>query len=310
MLGKLDSERFQSSLVISPSSLVTFLNSPAEYHQRYILGKRPEQTEAMLVGEAIHCAILEPDKFDSRFATVSPEVNYIKTADEIIEAIKAHGEKPVSRRKGDLISQLLALDPDARILDVYLDEVTESGRKLLKPSDFKMCLDIQSKVKSHDWLSRVLSKGNAEQWVWSQFTENTIIHGRMDFFSNEFNQPVILDFKTVKSAHPESFQRQIFNEKLYVQAAMYCDMVKDSTGKDPLFAWVTIEKSEPYVIEIYAADFGLLEAGRSTYHKGAQRLIEATESNNFRGYTNGKVTTITLPSWAFNRLDYYAEQEI
>jgi hypothetical protein len=309
MLGELDPERRQSSLVISPSSLVTFLNSPAEYHQRYILGKIPEQTEAMIVGEAIHCAVLEPNKFHERFATSVPDGNYLRTVDEIVEAIKLLGEKPTSKRKGDLVTQLLALDPNARILDVYLDEVTESGMKLLKPHDFQMCLDIQLKIKSHDWLSRVLSKGQAEQWIWSQFTESTIINGRMDFFSGEFNQPVILDIKTVKSAHPESFQRQIWNDKLYVQAAMYCDMVKNATGRDPLFAWVTIEKSEPYVIEIYAADFGLLEAGRAVYHKGAQRLIEATQANNFRGYTDGKVTTITLPPWAFNKLDYYADQE-
>jgi len=239
MLEKLSSELRLNSLVISPSSLVTFLNSPAEYHQRYVLGKKSEQTDAMLLGEAIHCAVLEPDRFLERFSNSNPSGNYLRTVEELTEAIRALGEKPTGKRKGDIITQLLTLDPNAKILDVYLDEILESGKKPLKPQDFQMCLDIQSKAQSHEWLSRVLAKGQAEQWVWSQFTESTILHGRMDFFSNEFNQPIILDVKTVNSAHPENFQRQIWNDKLFIQAAMYCDMVKNATQKDPLFAWAS-----------------------------------------------------------------------
>jgi hypothetical protein len=297
------------SFYISPSSLVTYYKSPAEYYQRYVLNKKSEQTDAMLLGEAIHCAVLEPNEFDNRFCNANPTGNYLKTVEDITEAIRALNEKPTGKRKGDLITQLLSLDPNAKILEVYLTEIAESGRKALKPDEYQMCLDIKQKVSEHAWLSKALESGRSEVWLNSDYSKGVRLHGRMDFFSNNAKQPIILDLKTVRSAHPEEFQKQIWNDQMYIQAAMYCDMVKKATGKDPLFAWVTVEKKEPYVIEIYAADFGLIEAGRAVYYKTIDKLIDALNSNNFRGYTDGSVNNISLPSWAFSKLDYYADHE-
>jgi len=49
--------------------------------------------------------------------------------------------------------------------------------------------------------------------------------------------------------------------------------------------------------------------GRAMYNKTIIDLIKAHNNNSFSNYTDGKVTTISLPQWAFNKLDAYAEQE-
>ena len=51
---------------LSVSALKAFNRSPNHYIQ-YLTGPR-KASKAMAFGSALHCAVLEPDEFDSRYA--------------------------------------------------------------------------------------------------------------------------------------------------------------------------------------------------------------------------------------------------
>jgi hypothetical protein len=309
MFERVSDKLRESNLVLSPSSISVFLKSPPQYHREFVLGLKPEQTSAMFEGEVIHKAILEPDRFEKEFLVPEPRETFLTTIEQLKAEIMRFGEKPVKGSKADLINQLLALNPSARIWDVYLDEINASERRVISQTLWETCREIQNSVKRHLWLSKALDGGESEVPCYFEFSEGVILSMRMDFYNTKHKQPIVLDVKTTRCAEYESFQRDVWNHNLYVQAAIYVDAVQKITGVTPLFAWVAVEKQAPYAVEVYAADFGLLEAGRAVYHKTIPKIIERYHSQDW-SYNKNKIVNLTLPAWGFSKLDHYAEGEL
>lgn len=302
-------EARQGNLVLSPSSITTYLKSPAKFEWQYVLGNKSEQTPAMFEGEVIHKAILEADTFDQAFVVMEDKYSFLNTIEEFKQEIANLGHKPAKGLRQDLIDQLLALNPEAKVWDTYFKALTASNRRVISPTQHKVCLDIQNKVARHSWLSKALQGGVAEQWAHFEFSKGIYLNMRMDYYNAAHKQPIVLDIKTTRSASFEGFQKEIWNQQMYVSAAIYCDAVEKITGKTPLFAWVVIEKEAPYPIEVYSADFGLLEAGRAVYRKTIGKICDSLNNNDF-SYNQNKIINMNLPAWAFNKLDAYAESEI
>ena len=308
MFKQIAHETRQNNLVLSPSSIITYLKSPAQYQWQYILGNKSEQTPAMFEGEVIHKAILEPDTFDSVYTVAEERHTFLQTIEEIKGAIEATGATPVKGKKPDLIAQLLGLDPTARVWDVYLSGLEASERRVIPRPLHNACLEIKKRVEGHPWLFKALQGGRVEEWAHVQFSENVYLNMRMDYYNDLHKQPIILDVKTTRNASFESFQKDVWNYSMYVSAAIYVDTVEKLTGRTPLFAWVVVEKEAPYPVEVYSADFGLLEAGRAVYRKTIDNLIDSVNKNEF-SYNKNKIVSLNLPAWAFNKLDAYAESE-
>lgn len=312
MFERLSDEIRKENLVISPSALMEFAISPAHYHAAYIL-KEKEQTDAMFEGELVHKIILEPEKFEDKFAVLEPKENYLTTVDQIKEAITDLGEKPVRGNKSDLISQHIALDPNAKIWELYLERMNEQNKRLVDHKTYGKLMRIVHNVKKHPWLSKTIPGGMIEQPAWFKHELGIYFSLRMDYFNKGLGigkVPLVLDVKKVRNANPMEFQKTIFNNKLFIQAAIYVDAIKAITGIEPHFAWALVEFDSPYNVEVAAADNGCIEAGRQAYNKLLRKFIECHETNSWPSYTNGICTNVSLPPWAFEKLDYDADMEI
>lgn len=298
--------------ILSPTSLITLFNSPKHFYSRHIL-KEGETTKAMEDGRIIHKAVLEPYDFDKEYFVMDEKSEYISTVDEIKSTIVDLGEKPVKGNKSDLVNQLLGIDPNAKIWDVYLENMMNDGRKPVKQEMWQTCQRIIAEVKNHKWLSKALNGGMIEQCAWWEHSSGAFISMRMDFYHPSMGlgkRPVIIDLKKSRSAHPGYFSKQIWDYGLFIQAAVYVDGVKKITGEEPLYCWAVVEDKPPYAIETYSADFGMLEAGRNVYNKMIEKYFECKKSGIWPGYTDGRVTNIALPHFAYGKLDEYAEMEM
>jgi len=309
-LRYLPKEEREGKLVISASGLIEMMNSPKHYYSRYILGEQ-EETKAKEDGTLLHMAYYENEKFLEKYEVLNDKSEYLSTADEIKEKIKELGGKPKGK-KDELINQLLELDSSCAIWDSYLSQIKESGKKIISADDHKKVLRVIEGINGHWWLSKLPTE-NRQVEVAGHYTHKSgvIISFRLDDlrFANN-GQPIILDLKKTRNASPESFSRDIWNYKLFVQAAIYTDAIKDIFGIEPKYAWIASEFASPFCLEVYAADFGMIEAGRAIYNKMIMKYQECMESDLWPSYGNGKVQEIALPHWAYNKLDEYAEQEL
>jgi hypothetical protein len=304
------SER-ENKMVVSVSSLTEMMRSPKHFYSKYVLGNQVEPTKAMLDGQMIHMALLEPDKFQNQYVVADDRALYLETVTDIKTRIESNGDKPVKGKKEDLIRQLLEIEPAAKIWEVYMQQLNESGKKIISQDDFKKCQRIIEEVKKHEWLKRIPeSRSNEISGYWVH-PSGVHITFRLDcLFFGKGNRPVIVDVKKARDASPTEFAKAIWNNKLYIQAAVYVDAVRAITGSEPLYCWAVVEDTEPYCIEVYSADDGMLGAGNAVYTKLLNKYVECYQTNKWNGYTDGKVNPIALPHWAFSKLDEYADQEL
>lgn len=309
---KISDEQRRSNLVLSPSALIELNKSPKHYYSTYVL-KEKEQTEAMFHGEVLHKLILEPDQFESKFIVSEPKENFLVTIDELKNAILARGGVVPKGKKEEIVKALRSIDSEAYIWEDYIEKLLGSGRRIVTDDLYKRMKRVVGEVKSHDFLSKAISGGCVEQPAWWQHHDGLIINMRLDFFNPAMGlrkMPVIVEVKKCKSASPRAFQRKIYDEGLFIQAAVQVDGVKAITGLEPTFCWAAVESDPPYAVECYAIDQGSLEAGRVVYNRLIRTFLECKETDRWPGYTNGRVNNIALPAYAFDQIEYQSEDEL
>jgi hypothetical protein len=126
------------------STLKAMADSPRAY--RYAVQMPREDTPAMLMGRAVHCAVLEPDRFDDAFAIYTG-----------------------ARRAGkDWIA--------------FKDE--HAGLDILKPAERVTAMCIRDAVRDEPRAMRYLETGRAEivlQWT----SQHTQLKARLDWISGD-----------------------------------------------------------------------------------------------------------------------------
>lgn len=124
---------------LSYSAFKTLNSSPPDWWWDSVFNILEDQvqrsTPALRFGSALHCGLLESlEELKRRFGVKPSEdhpdyKDYARTIPDIKAAITALGNKPLGSGavKADWIAQLLELDPNAKILDIAIDEWKRRG---------------------------------------------------------------------------------------------------------------------------------------------------------------------------------------
>jgi len=165
------------------SSLKHIGVSPLYY--RYMAAQSYD-SPAMLVGRAVHCAVLEPEAFESRYVT-QPDFGDLRT-----KAGKA-----------------------AR------DAFKPFGREVLTVAQRETVSDMARAVRQHDTAARLVRElTHREHSVfWTDAATSLRCKGRLDGVGPGY----ILSLKTTRQNTPGAFARDYFNMLYHAQAAFYAD---------------------------------------------------------------------------------------
>jgi len=121
----LDSEQINASDL-------KLINSRTPAHYLASLSKPKEENQAMKIGSAIHCAVLEPDFFDERHIILPDGVDG-------------------RTKEGKTI----------------ISEAKQSGKVILSKSDYDLCHAVSASVMSHKDLNHSLKSGDSELSVFT-----------------------------------------------------------------------------------------------------------------------------------------------
>lgn len=195
---------------LSFSSLSAFSVSPYAFIA-YKVAERKE-TPAMLMGEVVHCRVLEPEEFDKRYR-VAPNVSASTTEGKAVwaeifeemtgvELARNKQGNPILPKMADLINEIKAKTG----VTVLPGSVAEEG----------------------DFRARRLLQNRASRWVIDQLTQTEAaiefdcqgvkIRGRVD----GLGENLILDIKNVPNAELRAASFTIKARKLHWQAWAYC----------------------------------------------------------------------------------------
>lgn len=255
---------YHASPRLSRSALVDILRSPAHFMDR--MTNRQEPTEAMVVGDAIHTAVLEPDRFDAEYVY----------AEKFDRRTKAGKQAWAEWQAGHV------------------------GKKVVPHSSADTVREIARAVRNHPDLRDILTGRGLTEPSAAWDTEDGIgLRARPDRAIPKGGTHILADLKSAKDASPHGFAKEIAARKLHVQAAFYLDGFSAASGvKCDEFIFVVFEKTRPYACAVYFLDSESIAQGRYEYQKALDIYRECMRSGVWPDYA-ATARSIRIPQYAF-----------
>lgn len=265
---------YHAGVGISKSGLDKIHRSPAHY----LASKqcKEEPTAAMILGSAVHAAVLQPDLFTALYTTEPDGIN--KRTKEGKEEYAA-----------------------------FLAE--NIGKRILSRNDYNIALSIRDVVSSHPKASELIHPKGIETFFESS------IYWYDDFLLREMGLPedfdlckcrpdllrgdlVVVDLKTTSDARPAEFSRSVANFRYHVQQAYYSKGMRKILSSEPeKFYFLCAETKPPYAIAIYELDKEAVSAGYSAAYDDLKTYFRCKHADEWPGYTE-EIRTLQLPRWA------------
>lgn len=229
-----------------------------------------KDTEDRKLGRAIHCRLLEPEKYTTEFLVATPCC-----------AKKAKDKQDCG-------------NPGKKLWDGkwYCGVKGHAPAEATEPTDYideSKANDIEalvSALQSH----QVFTEGKLlRRAAWHEQTAVAEICGvmcksRLDRVDTEFRTIVDLKKMQVGAGERETLEYSIKDYGWHRQAALYVMVVEALTGKTPEFVWLFVEDSEPFDIQVMVADEDDIEIGKFQVRQALTQYAAARKRNVFKGY--------------------------
>lgn len=111
-------------------------------------------------------------------------------------------------------------------------------------------------------------------------------------------RPLIVDYKTTRSAEPSAFAGSVGSYGYHQQAAWYCEGVAATSDADepPLFVLVAQEKEPPYLVTVSYLDDQALDIGRRRNDLARGVYARCARTGQWPGYGDD-IHALSLPGW-------------
>lgn len=263
---ELSNAAYHSSKGISKSHLddIAPPNSPLHYWERHVNPdyERPDPTPALILGDAIHKAILEPDLLAKNFAVWDGPSRSTKEG-------KAAWAEFAPR---------------------------SVGKTVLKKDDYEIVIACRDAAHRHPVARGLLKGGRAEQSYYSIDPQTgALIKCRLDYDLIE-QGGLMVDVKSTEDASPEGFGKHAANFRYHVQGAWYPHVVAQLGIDVANFVFIAIEKTKPNAIGVYFlepedAKMGMIEARRDL-----DAILDYRQRKYWPDYAE-QPSPLKLPSW-------------
>ena len=275
---------YHSIKALSNSSLSVLKRSPTEFYKRFVTEDPKErmtveESDAMLLGSAVHMLALEPERFDAQYVVLDGPING-KTK-------KPYGRDTNTFR--DWLKAMLAL------------EVT---RKILIREEFAESLAIAKAFQSHPVIAAIMAS-RAEKLFESEYSMEyeSLTMGRgalvdlkckIDFVCPP--ERIIIDLKTTSDPSPYAWSWSAEDFGYHRQAAIYSDAMQAKYGKPFRFLFGVVRSKEPYEAAVYELDAESINRGRSEYEALIGEYIDRKAKNDWLSDWQRGVFPINVPA--------------
>lgn len=248
--------------VVSKSALERLERSPMHY-KSWADGKTDEEpTAALAFGSAMHCAMLEPERFEHQYA-VEPDFGDCRFK-----------ENKATR-------------------DAWREE--NARRTLLTATDDATIRGMAKAVREHPLASRMVVGGESEVTVrWTDAETGISCKCRADYYVRKHG--MVIDLKSTTDASEKAFRRDVAKYGYDVQNVLYRAGFAAAAAPATHFVFVAIEKEPPYAIGVYTLDERWHQAAYVRVRRLMATMRECVASNDWPGYF-ASIKTLEMPPW-------------
>ncbi len=254
----LTNEQYHSSSGVSRSGLMKLMQSPSHYHYEYFTKtERSEPTSAMVVGELVHCMVLEPCETMSRYYVAMP-VN-----------------KRTKAGKEDWVNQ----------------QAQAVGKKVVTIEQNQTAMSIANAVIMHPISRSLLPDCVVEKSIYFTHQQTGL---QCKVRPDAWNGSIVVDLKTTADASFRAFQSSAAKYGYFLQAAMIQQGLAAIGLSLEKFIFIAVEKEPPYAVGIFVLDNEALDYGVNQFNQLMKKLKNCKDANEWPGYG---IQNLTLPAW-------------
>lgn len=256
-------KEYRAYPAISRSALFRLAESPEKF--KFYEENPPAPTPALLFGQLFHKMALQPETLWEEFiAAPDTDRRTRRGKEEYAAFAEQAGEKTV----------------------VAWEDVCRAR---------EMC----AALNASSFVGKLLSGEKEVPYFWQDDLTGEMCKCRADCVSEIGGIALIVDLKSTANASTDAFMREAVKYGYDLQAAMYCEGVKRSTGKAHGFVFIAIEKEPPYAVNILQADKLFLRRGYDVFRELIGIYHECRASGNWYGYLGrfDTVNNLSLPAW-------------
>ena len=249
------------------NSRLSVIHESSPAHLRWQLNHpETDRTPALILGEAIHSAVLEPELFETRFAA-APDV-----------------DRRTTKGKEEFAAFVAA----------------NAGKVVLTAEQFRTAKGTSESVWSN-LDARIILESPGQLEVSGIFHDGELrCKFRADKLSDYFKATI--DLKSCRCAHPRVFERDIYSHGYHRQGAFYIDGAR-ALGFHALAHYiVAVEKEPPFASVVYELKPEAIDLGRQELTELKRTYHKCVESGVWPSYPEGLVQ-IGVPSWAMKNLE-------
>ena len=278
---------------INWSTLKEMAVSPRFY--RWRLAHPAKSKPAYRLGNAAHCAVFEPEKFDGRYVVLDTD-----TIGELAPARNTKAGKAIIEAH----PEWAALSSDdykaAAVRAEYPD------KELITDTERDDALAMRESVYAHPVARELLRGGLAEETVtWTDERTGLACKGRLDYLRPD----LVLDAKSTRDPSPRQFERAAAAYGYFGQCLFYHDgavAARRIDGQEhPVI--IAIRNCDDFDVAVYRIDSQAMEAGRATYRAYLDKLAQCTAADYWPGVAP-ELRLLGCPPWATPEIESTSEE--
>jgi len=233
-----------------------------------------EPTDAQALGTAIHCALLEPARFERHYRLDPPNHK---------------GEWPKGWRNSN--------DYKAQKSDLLAH-----GFDILRQEHFDACRVLQEGVRENPRAAEIFDSACATEVsvvVESPDHPGVMLKVRPDLLCPDAGQ--IWDVKKTKNIDPDLFARDMFTFQYHQGSAFYLDAMNAlEPGTYNQFGLLVVADDPPFEVRPYIVGERSIDLGRITYQARLKRWSEC-EADGHWPAGGERIQEIDVHHWAFDK---------
>lgn len=261
---------YRTHPAVSRSELWRLITESPEKFIYYRENPQPT-TNALIFGQAFHMAVLQPEIYGDNFAAAPVFDRRTKAGREAWEQFSAESEGKT-------------------IIHSELQEKIEA---------------MTEKLNADPFVRQLLSGEHEKPYFWTDELTGEECKCRADCITEIGGNVYVVDIKTCENAATDVFMRKSVDYGYPLQAAMYCEGVKQATGRECSFVFIAIEKAPPYAVNIMQADDIYRQYGFDIFREALGIYHDCKINNNWYGYL-GKfhnINVLGLPAYLAKEIE-------
>lgn len=265
-------EDYKSIKKMNASTLVHGLKSMRRL-KRYLDGEQTSESDAMRLGTAIHCAVLEPEKFALQYAVMP---NFSQDEENVTDK----GQRSYSaatKYVKQCQEEWRCRNGDKTELDAW---------------EYATCNRVFESIRECPHIVDMLNRSDKEQ-TFEGVICGVECKGRVDFIGD-----VVGDLKTTTSVETRAFSRVFFNLEYGFRLAVYRELVRQNRGDLPV-GILAVETSGDFDRCLYRVPDELLDYSMEQVNLVLMQYRMCLDSGLWPGVDKGfDAVDFPVPGWA------------